>query len=110
MCSSSPLNPGSELAVFREFADRNPDGWGIGSYHDNGNATIYKKAGSALTSAEYASAAGVVTSRIVVAHMRNASKRTPSWTSMPIRFYRVSLGVLGCSRIMGRSPLIMRQR
>jgi len=94
MCSSSPLNPGSELTAFREFADRNPDGWGIGSYDENGNASIHKKAGSALTSAEYASAARVVTSRIVVAHLRDASRKN---TVLDINAHPFLLSFLGRS-------------
>ncbi|HXZ98483.1 MAG TPA: class II glutamine amidotransferase [Candidatus Acidoferrum sp.] len=94
MCSSSPLNPGSELAAFREFADRNPDGWGIGSYNENGNTSIQKKAGSALTSSEYASAAGVVTSRIVVAHLRDASRKN---TVLDINAHPFLLSFLGRS-------------
>jgi glutamine amidotransferase len=63
-----------ELESFRSYADKSPDGWGIG-YFDEGGPHIHKKCGPASNSNEYSAAAETSEGRMIIAHLRDASDK-----------------------------------
>lgn len=69
-------NEGRADAMLRKFAwhsARNPHGWGIACY-DHGELTLHKKPEAALASGDYFRAAEGAGGRVILAHVRNASR------------------------------------
>jgi len=74
--SSIVVNPLMELDSSKRFADKSPDGWGIGYFGEEGNPQVQKKGEPASKSKEYLIAAETARSRQVIAHLRDASDKS----------------------------------
>lgn len=62
---------------FKGMARCNPDGWGMGWYHE-GVPRVYKEGDSALKSGEFDTRSKETSSNIFICHVRNATKGRPS--------------------------------
>ena len=73
--ANKPVDLGFSLHKFREYARKNPDGWGIGWYEGE-EPLIFKEGVSALRSTNFLRLSKDVTSKIIISHVRirNGSK------------------------------------
>lgn len=65
------------LGRFKKYAAGNRDGWGLGWY-ENGTTMVYKEAGLASANTAYDQRAHEVHSKIIIAHVRQATKGKPA--------------------------------
>ena len=75
-CCSIPINPLTELTSLRRFADKSPDGWGIGYFNEDEKPQVLKRGEPASKGNEYLITAETARSRLVLAHLREASDKS----------------------------------
>lgn len=72
--ANKPVDLEFSLERFKKFANRNPDGWGIGWYEDR-KPKIFKEGISALETNKLPILSKAVRSKIIIAHVRNKGKK-----------------------------------
>jgi len=75
--ANKPIDLEFSLERFKEFASRNPDGWGIGWYEE-GKPKIFKEGISALDSNKFPTFSKEVKSKIIITHVRRGTVGEPS--------------------------------
>ncbi|MCD6310497.1 MAG: class II glutamine amidotransferase [Candidatus Eremiobacteraeota bacterium] len=77
--ANKPVDLKFSLECFKNFAKRNPDGWGIGWYEEKGTAKVFKQRLSAVAEeSKLPILSKEVRSKIIIAHVRKRTQGNAS--------------------------------
>ena len=104
--ANKPVDLEFSLARFKEKAERNPDGWGIGWY-EGGEEKIFKQGVSALSpESRFQELSRSVRSKIIICHVRKGTHGMPAErNSHPFRYGCWIFAHNGC---VDRDALLLR--